>query len=47
MRLTGGRLSVTVSPVAPDRLHGRRVLLEELAAGVAENGDAIALTLDA
>jgi hypothetical protein len=46
MRLTGGRLSVTVSPVAPDRLHGRRVLLEGLAAGVAENGDAIALTLD-
>ncbi len=47
LRRTGGRLSVTVSPVAPDRLRGRRALLAELTAGVAEDGDAIALTLDA
>jgi hypothetical protein len=47
LRRAGGRLSVSVSPVAPDRLRGRRSLLAELAAGVAEDGDAIALTLDA
>jgi len=47
LRRTGGRLSVTVSPVAPDRLRGRRTLLAELTASVVEDGDAIALTLDA
>jgi hypothetical protein len=47
LRRTGGRLSITVSPVAPERLRGRRMLLAELAAVVAEDGDAIALTLDA
>lgn len=43
----GTRVSVTVSPVAADRLQGRRALLEGLSASVVEDGDAIALTLDA
>lgn len=47
LRRDGGRVTVTLSPVAPDRLEGRRMLLERLAASVAEDGDAIALTLDA
>jgi hypothetical protein len=47
LRRAGGRVSVSVSPVAPERLEGRRVLLQELSATVAEDGDAIALTLDA
>jgi len=47
LRRAGTRISVTVSPVAADRLQGRRVLLERLSASVVEDGDAIALTLDA
>jgi hypothetical protein len=47
LRRNGGSVSVTVSPVARDRLKSRRILLEGLAASVAEDGDAIALTLDA
>jgi hypothetical protein len=43
----GTRISVTVSPVARDRLQGRRVLLQGLSASVVEDGDAIALSLDA
>ena len=47
LRRAGTRISVTVSPVAAERLRGRRVLLEGLSASVVEDGDAIALTLDA
>ena len=47
LRRAGGSVSVTVSPVAHDRLAGRRTLLEGLAASVVEDGDAIALSLDA
>jgi len=47
LRRAGTRISVTVSPVAAERLQGRRVLLERLSASVVEDGDAIALTLDA
>jgi hypothetical protein len=47
LRRNGASVSVTVSPVARDRLRGRRILLEGLAASVVEDGDAIALTLDA
>jgi hypothetical protein len=47
LRRTAGRISVTVSPVAHDRLLARRKLLEGLVASVVEDGDAIALTLDA
>jgi hypothetical protein len=47
MRRAGGRVSVTVSPVAHERLRGRRTLLEGLAASVVADGDAIALSLDA
>ena len=47
LRRAGTRISVTVSPVAEERLRGRRVLLEALSACVVEDGDAIALTLDA
>jgi hypothetical protein len=46
-RRAGASISVTVSPVARDRPRGRRVLLEGLSASVVEDGDAIALTLDA
>ena len=46
LRRAGTRISVTVSPVAAERLRGRRVLLEGLSASVVEDGDAIALTLD-
>jgi hypothetical protein len=47
LRRTGGSVTVTVSPVAPERLQGRRALLEGLSASVVEDGDALALTLDA
>jgi hypothetical protein len=47
LRRAGGRVSVTVFPVAHDRLRGRRTLLEGLAASVVAHGDAIALSLDA
>ena len=47
LRRSGGSVTVTVSPIAGDRLQGRRVLLESLPASVVENGDALALTLDA
>jgi hypothetical protein len=47
LRRHGGSVTVTVSPIAGDRLQGRRVLLEGLPASVVENGDALALTLDA
>jgi hypothetical protein len=47
LRRTGGSVSVTVSPVAHDRLAGRRTLLEGLAASVVADGDAVALTVDA
>jgi hypothetical protein len=47
MRRVGGRVSVTVSPVAQDRLRGRQSLLDGLAASVTADGDAIALSLDA
>lgn len=47
LRRTEASVTVAVSPVAPDRLRGRRVLLEGLSASVVEDGDAIALTLDA
>jgi hypothetical protein len=43
----GGRVTVTVSPVARDRFRRRRTLLEGLAASVVADGDAIALSLDA
>jgi hypothetical protein len=47
MRRAGGRVSVTVSPVAHDRLLGRRTLLEGLSGSVVADGDTIALSLDA
>jgi hypothetical protein len=47
LRRAGGRVTVTVSPVAHERLRGRRTLLEGLAASVVSDGDAIALSLDA
>lgn len=47
MRRAGGSVSVTVSPVAHERLRGRRTLLEGLASSVVTDGDAIALSLDA
>jgi len=47
LRRAGGRVSVTVSPVAHDRLLGRRTLREGLVASVVADGDAIALSLDA
>ena len=47
LRRSGGRISVTVSPVAPDRLRGRRTLLEGLSADVVADADVIVLTLDA
>lgn len=47
LRRNGGSVTVTVSPIASDRLEGRRVLLEGLPASVAADGDALALTLDA
>jgi hypothetical protein len=47
LRRAGGHVSVTVSPVADDRLRGRRRLLEGLAASVVSDGHAIALSLDA
>ena len=47
LRRAGGHVSVTVSPVADDRLRGRRALLEGLAASVVSDGHAIALSLDA
>jgi hypothetical protein len=47
MSRTGGRVSITVSPVAHDRLRGRRALLDGLAASVVADGDAIALSVDA
>jgi hypothetical protein len=47
LRRNGGSVRVTVSPIARDRLEGRRGLLERLPASVAADGDALALTLDA
>ena len=47
LRRAGGHVSVTVSPVADDRLRDRRQLLEGLAASVVSDGRAIALSLDA
>jgi hypothetical protein len=47
MRRAGGCISVTVSPVAHDRLLGRQTLLEGLVASVVADGDGIALSLDA
>jgi hypothetical protein len=47
LRRVGRRLSVTVSPVEPERLRSRRTLLDALAASVVADGDAIALSLDA
>ena len=46
LRRAGGRVSVTVSPVAHDRLVGRRSLLEGLVPSVVADGDALALSLD-
>jgi hypothetical protein len=47
LRRNGRSVTVTVSPIAGDRLQGRRRLLEGLPASVVADGDALALTLDA